>query len=127
MELLHYESQPTHVVGIIGGAVAGSEAAALCAEKGAIAVVFGLTGLSGTRAALPFYRAWMGVAWVMGNISGRVILVLTWLLAVVPAGLIARASGRDRMRLKRAKGEGESYWTDLPPAPRDPAHWERLF
>ncbi|MBP6831820.1 MAG: hypothetical protein KA978_13620 [Deltaproteobacteria bacterium] len=94
---------------------------------GAIAVVFGLTGLSGTRAALPFYRAWMGVAWVMGNISGRVILVLTWLLAVVPAGLIARASGRDRMRLKRAKGEGESYWTDLPPAPRDPAHWERLF
>ncbi|MCB9661136.1 MAG: hypothetical protein R3B40_03865 [Polyangiales bacterium] len=40
MDLLHYDSQPTHVVGIIGGAVAGSEAAALCAAKGAIAVVF---------------------------------------------------------------------------------------
>ncbi|MBK7153423.1 MAG: hypothetical protein IPH72_16885 [Sandaracinaceae bacterium] len=40
MELIHYESQPTHVVGIIGGAVAGSEAAALCAQKGAIALVF---------------------------------------------------------------------------------------
>lgn len=40
MDLLHYDSQPTHVVGIIGGAVAGSEAAALVAEKGAIAVVF---------------------------------------------------------------------------------------
>ena len=40
MQLTNYDSQPTHVVGIIGGAVAGSEAAALCAEKGAIAIVF---------------------------------------------------------------------------------------
>lgn len=93
----------------------------------AVALLFGLTGLTGTRAALPFYRAWMGFAWVMGNVTGRVILVLTWLLAVVPAGLIARATGRDKLRLKRATDPGASYWSDLPPAPSDPAHWERLF
>ncbi len=92
---------------------------------GVVALLFGLTGLTGTRVALPFYWAWMGVAFVMGNITGRIILVLTWLLAVVPAGLISRAAGRDRMRLK--KGKGESYWVDLPKAPDDPAHWERLF
>ena len=92
-----------------------------------VALVFGVSGLSGTRAALPFYRAWMGVAWVMGNVTGRVILVLTWLIAVLPAGLLARALGRDRLRLQRAQGAAESYWTDLPPAPRDPSHWERLF
>ena len=40
MTVFDQESVPTHVVGIIGGAVAGSEAAALCAQKGAIAVVF---------------------------------------------------------------------------------------
>lgn len=33
-------SEPTHVIGICGGAVAGSEAAALAAERGAIAIVF---------------------------------------------------------------------------------------
>lgn len=32
--------EPKHVVGIVGGAVAGSEAAAVCAERGAIAIVF---------------------------------------------------------------------------------------
>ncbi|HEY5622907.1 MAG TPA: hypothetical protein VIV14_04025, partial [Gammaproteobacteria bacterium] len=33
-------SEPTHVIGICGGAVAGSEAAKLFAERGALAVVF---------------------------------------------------------------------------------------
>ena len=33
-------SQPTHVVGICGGAVAGSESARLFAEEGALAIVF---------------------------------------------------------------------------------------
>src|SRR5688572_28166911 len=32
-------SEPRHVVAIIGGAVAGSEAAALCAERGILAIV----------------------------------------------------------------------------------------
>lgn len=40
MTIFDQESVPSLVVGIIGGAVAGSEAAALCAQKGAIAVVF---------------------------------------------------------------------------------------
>jgi hypothetical protein len=91
----------------------------------AIALLFGFTGLTGTRVALPFYRAWMGVAWVMGNVSGRVILVLTWLLAIVPVGLVARLAGRDRLRLRR--GDAASHWRDLPPAPTDPSGWERLF
>jgi NADPH-dependent glutamate synthase beta subunit-like oxidoreductase len=33
-------TQPRHVVGICGGAVAGSEAAALCADRGALTIVF---------------------------------------------------------------------------------------
>ncbi|MFW6050459.1 MAG: hypothetical protein ACODAU_04750 [Myxococcota bacterium] len=40
MTELDLPSRPTHVIGICGGAVAGSEAAALVADKGAIAVVF---------------------------------------------------------------------------------------
>ena len=33
-------TEPTHVIGICGGAVAGSEAARLFAERGALAIVF---------------------------------------------------------------------------------------
>lgn len=40
LKQLREASEPTPVVAIIGGAVSGSEAAALCAERGAIAVVF---------------------------------------------------------------------------------------
>src|SRR5215213_3264656 len=36
---LSVPAEPRHVVAIIGGAVAGSEAAALCAERGILAVV----------------------------------------------------------------------------------------
>ncbi len=38
--MLELPTRPTHVIGICGGAVAGSEAAALAAERGAIAIVF---------------------------------------------------------------------------------------
>lgn len=40
MAELSLPDHPTHVVGIVGGAVAGSEAALLCSERGAIAIVF---------------------------------------------------------------------------------------
>ncbi len=91
----------------------------------AAALVLGLPGLTGTRAALWPYRAWMGVAWVMGNISGRVLLTLAWLLAVAPVGIAGRIAGRDRLRLRR--DGAASHWVDLPPAPRERAQWERLF
>ena len=112
---LHFGLWPTHAPRAVASRV--------CL---AAALVLGLPGLTGTRAALPPYRAWMALAWVMGNVSGRVILVLTWLLAIVPVGLLSRLAGRDRLRLRR-DAAAVSHWCDLPPTPTDPTHWERLF
>ncbi|MBC7171323.1 MAG: hypothetical protein H5U40_02790 [Polyangiaceae bacterium] len=39
MPILEVETRPTHIVAVIGGAVAGSEAAAHCAERGALVLV----------------------------------------------------------------------------------------
>ncbi len=39
MPILEAESRPMHVVAVVGGAVAGSEAAAYCAERGALVLV----------------------------------------------------------------------------------------
>ena len=87
-------------------------------------VVIGGLGLTGSRAALPGYRLWMGIAWAAGNVVSRVILAAVFYLVVTPIGLVARLTGRDRLGL-RARGR-ESYWVDLP-ADRAEDHYERQF
>lgn len=77
-----------------------------------IGIVFGVSGLTGTVVALPFYYIWMGIAFIIGNIMSRVIMFLVFFLVVTPLGLLMRLTGRDRLRLKR--GRPETYWVDAP-------------
>jgi hypothetical protein len=86
--------------------------------------VVGLLGLTGTAAALPVYWAWMSVAFVMGNIVSRIVLVLVYFGVVTPMGLIMRIVGRDRLGL-RSRSES-SYWHDLE-TDKDPSRYERQF
>lgn len=87
--------------------------------------VSGLLGLSGTRAALPIYRVWMGIAFVMGNLISRICLVVFFYGLITPMGLIRRLIGRDALGL-RARGR-PSYWHDLPARPVDRQRYERQF
>ena len=77
----------------------------------AIGAVGGGLALTGTKAGLPLYYFWMGIAFVMGNIMSRVIVVLIYYGVVTPLGLVARLVGRDRLNLK--KGNTETYWHDI--------------
>jgi polyferredoxin len=86
--------------------------------------VLGLPGLTGTRAALPGYRLWMGVAFVLGSVMGRVLLGLVWYGLITPMGLVMRLGGRDRLALRRR--EAVTWWRDLPP-PDGPERHERQF
>lgn len=81
-------------------------------------------GLTGSRVALPGYRLWMGLAFVMGNVVSRAILAAVYYLVVTPVGLAARAAGRDKLGL-RARGRA-SCWVDLP-RERAGDHYERQF
>jgi hypothetical protein len=73
------------------------------------------TGITGTRVALPIYRAWMGFVWVVSWVLGTVALAAVFFLVVTPIGLGARLAGRDRLKLRRpAVG---SLWGKVP-APR---------
>ena len=85
-----------------------------------IGAVFGISGLTGTVIALPFYFAWMGIAFVIGNIMSRIIMVLVYFLVVTPIGLLMRMTGRDRLRLKKTKED--SYWTDASHSSKDSYH-----
>lgn len=89
-----------------------------------IGVIGGGIALTGTKLALPLYYLWMGVAFVMGNIMSRVIMVLIYYGVVTPLGLAARLVGRDRLQLKKTKTD--SYWQDIS-LPKEPEKYERQF
>jgi hypothetical protein len=98
-------------------------------EAGIVALCVGLViggaGLTGTRLALPGYWLWMGVAFVMGNITSAVLMGTLYFLVVTPMALLVTLSGRDRLRLKRRATA--SHWVDLPAPPAVAAEYERQF
>jgi hypothetical protein len=80
-----------------------------------IGVLAFATGITGTRVALPVYRAWMGFVWVVSWVLGTVALAAVFFLVVTPIGLGARLAGRDRLKLRRPAAG--SLWESVP-APR---------
>src|SRR5262245_58039201 len=89
-----------------------------------IALVGGGLALTGTKLALPLYYLWMGIAFVMGNIMSRVIMVIIYYGVVTPVGLFGRPIGRDKLQLKKPKTD--SYWHDIS-LPKEPEKYERQF
>ncbi len=87
------------------------------------AVVAGLLGLSGTRAALPVYWAWMAVGFVMGNVISRVLVAAFFYLLITPMGLVMRLFGRDKLHLREP---ASTTWVDLSP-PGSKESYERQF
>jgi hypothetical protein len=83
-------------------------AAKVCWSIGASVALF---GISGTRAALPFYWIWMSFAFVMGNIVSRLVLIAFYFGVIIPIGLLMRITGRDKLKLRRQSVD--SYWCDI--------------
>jgi hypothetical protein len=95
---------------------------------GFYSIVIGLAGgglgLTGTVVALPLYYVWMGIAFVMGNIMSRVLMVVIYYGVVTPIALFGKLIGRDRLQLKKQKGA--SYWHDIS-LPEEAEKYERQF
>ncbi|MCA1590290.1 MAG: hypothetical protein LC730_04695 [Acidobacteria bacterium] len=89
-----------------------------------IGIVVGAIGLTGSRVALPFYWAWLGIAFVLGNIISRVIIALIYFLLFTPMRLLGSLFGRDKLQLK--KRNTDSYWLDIS-LPREIEKYERQF
>ncbi len=91
----------------------------------AAGLVAGGLGLTGTRAALPVYYLWMGLAFAVGSVVGRVLLAVIYYGLITPMGLGMRLIGRDRLHLRRT-GDETTYWRDVRPV-RDKDQYERQF
>jgi len=61
------------------------------------------------RPVRPVYRAAMTVAFYLGQVMGRLLLALAFLLIVTPLGLVLRLAGKDLLRLRRDR-RSASYW-----------------
>lgn len=89
-----------------------------------IGIVVGAVGLTGSRLALPLYWAWLGIAYVLGNIMSRFIITLIYLLVFTPMRLLSSLVGRDKLQLK--KRQTDSYWLDIS-LPKEKEKYERQF
>ena len=83
----------------------------------------GLAGLFLTAAWLrpailnPLNRIWLKFGLLLHRIVNPVVMALLFFGTVLPTGLIARAMGKDLLRLKR-QPDAESYWiVRQPPGP----------
>jgi hypothetical protein len=59
---------------------------------------------------VPVYKAWMGVAHVLGKINTTIILSVLFFLIITPLGLVFRLLGRDPLALKLDRAAA-TYWT----------------
>ena len=69
-----------------------------------------------------FYRAGMTVSWHIGQVMGRVLLTVFFLLLVTPLGLLLRLLGKDLLELKRCP-DAASYWR----VAKKPGPLDRMF
>ena len=61
------------------------------------------------RSFRAFYRGGMTLSFHLGQIIGKVILAVFFLLVVTPVGLLLRALGKDLLKLKRDPA-ATTYW-----------------
>ena len=87
-----------------------------------VGAVGGVAGLTGTKIALPFYWTLMSVGFVLGNVVGRVVIVVLFYGVICPMGLAMRLFRRDRLALRKPKAD--TYWCDSPPV-SDAEHYHR--
>jgi len=90
---------------------------------GAALVIFGLVF---PVALLPFQKAWMAFAVVIGYFMSRVILTVLFYAVITPIGVVTRLFGKDMLdeRIEKLRA---SYWKERPAAPQDRKSYENQF
>ena len=71
------------------------------------------------RLLAPLKRIWLRLGYLLHMVVGPVILAATYVLAIIPVGLLTRMFGKDLLSLRR-DASAESYWRKRPaggPAP----------
>lgn len=89
-----------------------------------ISCVFFIAGLILPILLKPVYIVWMRLAFILGWINTRVILIGLFYLVFAPAGLVIRLLKIDLLERKHKK---ESYWKKKEKLDFSPLNYERRF
>ena len=74
----------------------------------------------------PIYKIWMGLAFCLGWVNTRIILLLVYYLVVTPIALMMRLLRKDLLNLKLGK-DAESYWLKRELKNSAQESYERIF
>jgi hypothetical protein len=69
-----------------------------------------------------FYRGGMTVSFHIGQVMGKILLTILFLLVVTPMGLLLRMMGKDLLQLKRPSSVS-TYWRQAKTSPQ----FDRMF
>ena len=92
----------------------------------AIGLIFFI--LAQARAILlkPIYKIWMGLAFCLGWVNTRIILMLVYYLVVTPIGLMMRLLRKDILSLRLDKA-ARTYWLRRETRSSVKESYERIF
>ncbi|MDD4899090.1 MAG: SxtJ family membrane protein [Candidatus Omnitrophica bacterium] len=93
---------------------------------GLIAAVFLFLGFFLPAFLKPVYIAWMKLAFILGWINTRLILILLFYLVFFPVSLILRISGKDPLELKIEENK-DTYWKKREQPLSGKEHFKRQF
>ncbi len=91
-----------------------------------IGVLFFVLGMWAPVWLKTFYRAWMGLAAVLGFFMSRLILSVLFYLVVTPIGLTMRLLGKDLLN-QRWDRKTSTYWIKREKTPFDKERYEKQF
>jgi hypothetical protein len=89
-------------------------------------VLLVLLGCAWPRTLKPVYLVWMTLAIVLGFLVSHTLLALFFFLVITPIGLVARALGKDFLRLRIDRG-ARSYWLARSSARKPSSDYEKQF
>lgn len=85
----------------------------------------GLLTLVRPRALWPLIQAWMWFGHALGKVVSPIVLGILYFGLLTPIALLARAFGRDELKLKRR--QPVSYWIERNPPGPDPGSFKNQF
>lgn len=74
----------------------------------------------------PVYKAWMGLAIILGLFMTKVIISLVFYLIMTPIGIGRRLLVKDPLRIRSDK-QAESYWSVKENPVREPSSYEKQY
>jgi hypothetical protein len=69
------------------------------------------SGVFYPRALMRIYPFWMGVAFTLGWVVSRFLLILLFFLVLTPIGLVGRLVGKEFLNIKSKRNQ-DSYWVE---------------